>query len=109
MAQTLKVLAQTALTTITLTDLYTVPSATTTAVSSVVVCNRGNTPTTFRLSVAVAGAADATKQYLYYDVSVNGNDSFVATIGLTLGATDVIRGYAGNSNVTMQVFGAENT
>ena len=109
MPQTLKVLGQSAPTAATLTDLYTVPAATQTTVSSITVCNRSATATTFRLSVAVAGAADATTQYLYYDVDINGNDTFTATLGITLGATDKIRCYATLATVTFTAFGVEVT
>lgn len=107
--ETLKVLSQTAPSATTLTDSYTVPGATQAAVSSIVVCNRGGTDATFRVSVAVAGATDATKQYLYYDLTIPANDTFIATVGLSLGAADVIRVYASNGNLSFQIFGAEVT
>jgi len=109
MANTLKTLSQTAPSATTLTDSYTVPGATQAVVSSVVVCNRSATATSFRISVAVAGAADATKQYLYYDVPIAGNDTFVATIGVSLGAADVVRVYATLATLSFNVFGAEVT
>lgn len=109
MTDTLKVLGQLAPSSTTLTDLYTVPGATSATVSSVVVANRGSTATTFRLSIAVAGAADATKQYLCYDIPLQGNDTYIATIGITLAATDVIRAYAGNGNLSFNAFGVEVT
>ena len=61
----------------------------------------------FRLSVAVAGAVDASKQYLYYDVAIPAYNSFAATVGLTLGAGDVLRGYASSASVSFNVFGVE--
>lgn len=109
MADTLKVLAQSLPSATTLTDVYTVPGATSATISSVVICNQSSTATTFRLSVAVAGAADATKQYIYYDVDLAGNDTFIATIGITLAATDVVRGYSGNGSISFQLFGVEVT
>src|SRR5438552_13050432 len=97
MAETLKVLAQVSLVASTLTDVYTVPASTTTAVSSIVVCNQDAFSATFRLSVAVLGAADDPKQYLYYDTEIPANDTFVAKIGITLGYTisvgDVLQAY----------------
>lgn len=105
MADTLKVLGQAALAATTLTDVYTAASPAT--VSTVSVCNRSATATTFRVSVAVAGAADATKQYLFYDVPLAGNDSFTATLGITMAATDVLRAYAGAATVSVNVFGVE--
>lgn len=109
MTDTLKVLGQSAPGAASLTDLYTVPGATSAAVSSVTVCNRSATPTTFRLSVAPAGAADAVAQYLYYDVPIAGNDTFVATVGLTLAATDKVRCYATLATVSFSLFGVEVT
>lgn len=107
--QTPKNLIQTALAATTLTDLYDVPAATSTVVSSVVVCNRGGTIATFRLAVALAGASDASEQYLYYEQPIEPNDTFIATIGMTLQATDVIRGFASNANISMNGFGVENS
>jgi len=108
-AETLKVLGQSAPGATTPADLYTVPPVTTAVLSSIVVCNRGATATTFRVSVAVAGAATEDKQYLYYDVAIPANETFSATLGIGLGAADKVRGYAGNANLTFQVFGEEIT
>jgi hypothetical protein len=109
MADTLKVLGQAALAATTLTDLYVVPVGASATVSSIAVCNRSSTPTAWRMAVAVAGAADATKQYVYYDLPIPGNETFIATVGFTLAAADVIRFYAGAATVTAQVFGVEIT
>lgn len=109
MTDTFKVLAQSAPAANTLTDLYTVPAATSTAASSIFVCNRDTAATTFRISVAIAGAADAVAQYLYYDLPIKANDTFVATVGITLATTDKIRVYAGGSLVTFSLFGLEIT
>lgn len=108
MATTLKTLGQSAPGATTATDLYTVPSATNTVCSSIVVCNR-STATTFRISVAVGGGATANKDYLYYDVPIAANDTFIATIGIALSATDVVRVYAGSANLSFNLFGQENS
>lgn len=90
----------------TLSTLYTCPSSTTAAVR-VTVCNR-STATSFRLSLAPLGAADATSQYLYYDLALAANDTFVTPI-LTLTATDLIRCYSTSGNVTFTANGIEVT
>lgn len=105
---TIKVLGQQAPSATSETDLYTVPASTATVVSSVVCCNRGSTATTFRISVAVSGGATANKDYLYYDVPIAGNDSFTATIGITLATTDKVKVYAGNGNLSFNAFGEES-
>jgi hypothetical protein len=102
-----KILGQSSPSTTTETVLYTVPSATSSVCSSISICNRGATQTTFRVSVSPAGAATSNKDYLYYDVILAGNDTFIATIGVTLATTDKIRIYSGNSSLSFQVWGTE--
>jgi len=109
MAETKKVLGQLDAAATTDETLYTVPASTETVVSTIIVCNRGSADTTFRLLIAVAGAATDNKQYIYYDTSIPGNESFAATLGITLSATDEIHTYAGNGNLSFNAFGVEVT
>jgi hypothetical protein len=89
------------------TDLYTVPAATSAVASSVIVCNRSAVLSTFRISIAIAGATTANKDYIYYDLPIGANDTFIATIGVTLAATDVVRVYASNTNLSFSLYGSE--
>jgi hypothetical protein len=107
MTQTYYVLAQASPTANVLTVVYTVPAATSTTISSIVICNTTSSATTFRISVEIAGAADAIPQYLYYDLPIANNDTFVATIGVTLATTDKLAVQAGVSNIAFNVFGVE--
>ena len=109
MAETRKVLGQSNPSAATLTDLYVVPGSTEAIVSSLTVTNRSGTATTFRVSVAIAGAANDNKQYLYYDLPIGGNDSFAATLGLTLAATDKVRVYATLATLSFNLFGIQLT
>ena len=110
MPDTVKILGQSAPNATTETDLYEVLApATSAVVSSIVVCNRGTTSTTFRISVSQAGAATTNKDYLYDDITIGGMDTFVATIGISLATTDKIRVYAGNANLSFNAFGVEIT
>ena len=109
MATTLKVLAQNSPSAATLTTLYTVPAATSAVCSSIVVCNRSSVSTSFRIAVRPLGAAIENKHYNYYDVVISGNDSFVATIGITLATTDVVSVYATLATLSFSVYGQENT
>ena len=105
--EVLKTLGQVVPSPTTLTTLYTVPGATQASVSSIIVCNQGAVQALFRISIAVAGAADDPKQYLYYDIPLPANDTFIATIGVSLGAADVVRCYSSVASVSFQAFGAE--
>jgi hypothetical protein len=107
MATTRKVLAQFQGTGA-LATAYTVAAATTAVVSTFTVCNQGTITDKFRLSIAVAGAADTAKQYVYYDVLVAPGKTFAGTIGMTLAATDVVR-FLGPTTFSLNLFGAQYT
>jgi hypothetical protein len=106
---TLKVLGQSAPSAATLTTIYTVPALTSAVASSITVCNRSATATTFRIAVRPAGAAIVNEHYLYYDVTLAGNDTFVATIGMSLGTTDEVSVYATLATLSFNLFGTEVT
>jgi hypothetical protein len=108
-ADTYKVLGQINPSAATLTTGYTVPASTSAVVSSVSVANRSATATSFRISVAVAGAADDNIQYIAYDVAIAGNEVKTFTIGITLATTDVVRVYATLATLTFNIFGVERT
>lgn len=109
MATTYKVLGQSAPSATTDTTLYTVPSATSTVVSTITVCNRSATPTSFRIAVRPAGASIANQHYVVYDGAIAPNDLLAFTLGLTLAATDVITVRAGTANLTFNAYGSELT
>lgn len=107
MAQAIKVLGQSAPGAASLTTLYTVPASTSTAISSIVVCNRSATATSFRVAIRPAGGAISNEMYLYYDVTIAGNDTFVATIGPTLGVGDIVSVYNVLATLSFNLFGTE--
>lgn len=109
MATAIKVLGQLAPGAASLSTLYTVPAATSTAISSISVCNRSATATSFRVAVRPAGGAISNEMYLYYDVTIAGNDTFIATIGITLATTDVVSVYATLATLSFNLFGQEIT
>lgn len=109
MATAYEVLGQSAPSAATLTTLYTVPASTEAVGSSLVVCNRSATATEFRVAVRPAGASIADQHYLYYDLTIPGNETFIATIGMTLATTDVVSVYATLATVSFTLFGQEVT
>jgi hypothetical protein len=109
MATVYKVLGQSAPSATTDTNLYTVPSATSAVVSTIVVANRVGTSATYRIAIRPAGATIANQHYIAYDVVVGGSDSTTLTLGITLAATDVITVYASTVNLSFSVFGSEIT
>jgi len=109
MTTALKVLGQSEPSAATLTTLYTVPASTQTVSSSIVVCNTSNVATTFRIAIRPGGAAIANKHYIYYDMPINGNDTFIATIGISLATTDIVSVYATLATLSFNLFGQEIT
>lgn len=108
--ETLKVLGQSAPAATTATTLYTVPASTTTVVSKLLICNQNAySAAKVRIWVAVAGAADTAKQYVYYDVTLNVFTTLDIACGLSLGAGDLLRIQTDTANVSFSAFGAETT
>jgi hypothetical protein len=107
MATNYKVLGQSNPAATTATTLYTVPAATQSIVSTLTVTNQTATAGTYRIAVRVAGATLAAAQYLAYDVSLPGNATDTLTLGVTLGATDVITVYASTADFSFNAFGSE--
>ena len=107
MATTYKVLGQSNPAATTATTLYTVPSVTQAVVSTITVCNQAATAATYRVAVRVGGAALAATQYVAYDVSLPANASDTLTLGITLGAADIITVYASTATMSFSAFGSE--
>lgn len=107
MATTYKVLGQLNPSAVTLTTLYTVPSLTSTIVSTLMICNQAASNGTFRIAVRPAGASIDPKHYLSYDTVVPANDSIALTLGITLATTDVVSVYASASTISFNLFGSE--
>lgn len=109
MPTTFKVLGQVNPSATTATTLYTAPAATQAVVSTITVANLGGTAATFRISVRPAGATQTNAMYVAYDVTVGANDTTTLTLGISLGATDVITVYASNANIAFNAYGSEFT
>lgn len=107
MTITYKVLGQINPTANTATTLYTVPSVTSTVVSTIAICNQANTAATFRLAVQPANITLAAKHYLNFDTQLPPNDTITLTLGITLATTDVISANASTSTVSFSAFGSE--
>ena len=107
MPTTYKVLGQSNPAATTATTLYTVPSATQAIVSTITAANTSATAATYRIAVRPAGAALAAQHYVAYDITASPNDTVALTLGITLGATDVITVYASTANMVFHVYGSE--
>ena len=107
MAYTYKVLAQSAPSATTNTDIYTVGSGKQAIVSTITVANRSATARTYRIAIRPAGATLANQHYIAYDVTLAANDTTALTLGITLTATDVVTVYASTTDLSFGIFGSE--
>ena len=108
MAETYKVLGQSAPGAAVLVDAYTVPALTSAIVSTIVAANRG-AATSIRIAVRQAGAAIANQMYIAFDVAIGANETLTLTLGITLATTDVVSVYNTLATVSFNVFGVEKT
>jgi hypothetical protein len=106
MPKVYKVLAQSAPSATTNTDVYTVGSGKSTVVSTITIANRG-TAGSCRVAIRPSGETIANKHYIAYDVNVAANDTVCLTIGITLATTDVVTVYASSANFSFNLFGSE--
>ena len=107
MTTTYKTLAQSIPSATSNTDIYTVPAITSTVASTLSICNQGATNATVNVAIRVAGAAITAKQYILFTMPINAYQSIFLTLGITLGAADVITVYATTANVSFNLFGSE--
>jgi hypothetical protein len=83
----------------TVQTLYTVPSATTTSVTNIVVANTAGSPATYTFSIG--------GQKLAENVTVGANDSAVIDIKQVINAAETITGLASATTVIFHVSGVE--
>lgn len=105
MTDTLMTLGQISPPATTITPIYTAPTGS--VVSSIIVCNTSTSPATFRISLAIGGAADNIRQYLFYDLIIPENDTFVASMGISMAAGDVLNVYASTTNIAFNISGVQ--
>lgn len=108
MAQTILSPIQSAPGAATLTTAYTVPANKAAVISTITVCNRSATPTSFRIAVSPNGAAISNEHYLFFDTPIQGNETLMYTVGLTMDETDLLRVYATLATLSFNFFPIEN-
>ncbi len=109
MTDVIKVLGQVDVSATTTTTLYTAPDLTQTTVSSLVICNRGGSGITFRVSVHVGGAGADDKQFIFYDEALAATTTRTVVIGMCLNQADIVKVYSSAANVSFNMFGVETT
>lgn len=92
------------------TDLmYTVPTSTQAVVSSIMCCNFSGASDSIIIAVVPSGDSITTANAIYYGLPIGANDTFTATVGITMGAGDMVYVYSLNGTVAYSLFGQEIT
>ena len=89
------------------TTIYTVPSATESICSTLLVCNRDVTNAYYSLVVRPNGATLENKHYITFDALVGGEDTVTLTLGISLDAADVIAIISSSPDLSVTMFGNE--
>lgn len=75
------------------------------ATCRMIVCNRGSVDL-FRIAISPGGAALESKHYIAYDMVIGANDS-LASSAFTVKASDVVRVYSANGDLSFTLTGIE--
>lgn len=103
-----KVLGQSAPSDTNNANLYTVPNATGTVISSLVITNVTTSPAAARVFVRPNAAAAALANAIVYDVTILANSTVALTLGITVDEADVITVRTSVANaLTFHAFGSE--
>lgn len=90
--------------------LYTVPAATDTVVSSIVVAESGGAVATFRICVdAGGGTTTVVGKAIAWNVTIPANSVITLNLGITLAAAATVVVQGSTANLTFTAFGQENT
>lgn len=87
------------------TDALVVENSTTVKLEGLMVCNRSGTATSFRIWLVPLGQPTLPEHAIYYDLPIDANDTFLATLEATLRPSDVVRVYATNATLSFTLFG----
>lgn len=110
MPQTHKVLGQVAPADTNNANIYTVASGTQAIVSTLSVANLTASAATFRIAVRPSGANVSNQHWIAYDVPLAASDAVNLTLGITLGASDVLTVRSSTANaLAFSAFGVEIT
>jgi hypothetical protein len=108
MANTYKVLGQDNPSTLNNADLYTVPSGTAAVISTLVITNVTAVDAVARVFVRQGGASATTSNSIAYDVLISANSVATFTLGITMGAGDIITVQSNTANaIAFHAFGSE--
>ena len=94
------------------TNVYVIPAATQSVISTVAICNQGANSTTYSLALMDSSqfnAAAPAATWLVRNASITGSDTIFLTVGLTANAGSILAANTPNANISFAAFGSEIT
>ena len=94
------------------TNVYVIPAATQSVISTVAICNQTATATTYSLALMDSSqfnAAAPAATFLVRNATLTGSDTIFLTVGLTGNAGSVLVANTPNANISFSAFGSEIT
>jgi len=89
--------------------MYTVPTGAQAVISSLICCNLSSLEDKATIAVVESGDSLASKNIIYYQLPIGGENTFVATIGITMNTGDMLYVYSLNGTTSFSAFGQEIT
>jgi hypothetical protein len=103
-----KILGQSSPTSSLDTDIYTVPLGKEAVISTITVCNVGNTSCTYRIAARSGSQSIENKHYVVYDAEISTLETIGLTFGITLSENDTITVRSSvSSSLSFNIFGSE--
>ena len=93
-------------------NLYTASAtaATSTIISSIVICNTSSSSATYSVAVNTSATAYTSGRYLVFQATIAGNDTVALTLGVVLDPTNRFLNVSSSaSSVNFSAYGAENS
>lgn len=87
--------------------LYNSPVATTTNISSIVICNTAATTATYRIAIMSTAGTPAAANWLVYGATVAANDTVFLTVGAVMSAEKYLRVSSSADTVSFTAFVSE--
>lgn len=85
-------------------------AATSTVISSLVICNTSSSAQTYTIAINTASATYAAGKYVVYQASIAGNDTVALTLGLVMDPTArYLNVSTSDAAVNISAYGVENS
>ena len=94
------------------TNVYVIPAATESVISTIAICNQGANATTYSLALmpsSIFATPSGAAHFLVRNAALDASDTIFLTVGLTANAGSVLAANASSGSISFSAFGSEIT